>query len=103
MEEIFYTHAEWKVKPGHEAEFIKAWEELARVFSNLAGRPLRRTLIQSWADPSLFYSFGTWKSMDDIVAMRLDPQAQAAFQKIIGLCREAGTPSACRVIADIQL
>lgn len=102
MEEVIYTHAQWRVKPGREAEFIKAWQELANVFQNLPARPLRGTLIQSLVDVSLFYSFGPWKSLSDIVAMRHDPRAQEAFQKIMELCVEA-TPSTYRMIANIQL
>jgi quinol monooxygenase YgiN len=102
MEEVIYTHAQWRVKPGHEAEFIKAWEELAKAFSKLPARPLRSTLIQSLVDVSLFYSFGQWKSLSDIVAMRHTPRAREAFQKVMDLCIEA-TPSTYRMIADIQL
>lgn len=101
MEEIIYTHALWRVKPGHEAEFIKAWGELANVFQKLPARPLRGTLIQSLVDSSLFYSFGPWKSLSDIVEMRRDPLAQEAFQKITALCIEAA-PSTYRMIADIK-
>ena len=102
MEEVIYTHAQWRVKPGREAEFIEAWEELANVFLNLPARPLRSTLIQSLIDVSLFYSFGEWRSLTDIVAMRHTPRAREAFQKIMDLCIEA-TPSTYRRIADIQL
>jgi quinol monooxygenase YgiN len=102
MGEVFYTHALWRVKPDGEAEFIKAWNELADVFSNLPDRPMRGTLIQSLTEPTLFYSFGPWKSLADIEAMRHDPQAQEAFQKIIELCAET-SPGTYRVVADIQL
>ena len=102
MEEVIYSHALWRVKPGREAEFIKAWRELANVFQNLPARPMGGTLIQSLVDSSLFYSFGPWKSLSDIVEMRRDPRAQEAFQKITELCIEA-SPSTYRMIADIQL
>jgi heme-degrading monooxygenase HmoA len=102
MEEVIYTHAQWRVKPGREAEFIKAWKDLAKAFSNLPARPLRSTLIQSLVDESLFYSFGQWKSLSDIVAMRHTPRAREAFQKAMELCIEV-TPSTYRMIADIQL
>ena len=102
MEEVFYTHALWRVKPDKEAEFIKAWKELADVFSNLPARPTRGTLIQSLTEPALFYSFGPWKSLADIESMRRDAHAQEAFRKIMELCSET-SPSAYRVVADIQL
>ena len=102
MEEVFYTHALWRVKPGQEAEFIEAWKQLAEVFSKLPHQPVRGTLIQSLTEPTLFYSFGPWKSMADIEAMRRDPQSQAAFQTIMKFCVETN-PSTYRVVADIQL
>jgi hypothetical protein len=101
MEEVIYTHAQWRVKPGREAEFVKAWREMIKAFSNLPARPMRGTLIQSLVDESLFYSFGQWKSLSDIVAMRHDPRAREAFQKVMELCVEA-SPSTYRMIADIQ-
>ena len=102
MEELFYTHALWRVKPNREAEFIAAWNGLASVFSNLPHKPIRSTLLQNLTDPTLFYSFGPWRSLADIEAMRSDPQSQEAFRKIMELCVEAN-PSTYRVVADIQL
>ena len=101
MEEVIYTHAQWRVKPGREAEFIKAWRELIQAFSNLPARPKRSTLLQSLVDESLFYSFGQWKSLSDIVAMRHDSRARDAFHKVMELCVEA-SPSTYRMIADIR-
>ena len=98
----FYTHALWKVKPGHEKEFIEAWMELSDLFSNLPNPPIRGTLIQSTTDSTLFYSFGPWRSLEDITAMRNDQPSQEGIKKIMSLCTEA-TPATYRVIKHIQL
>ncbi|HYO49774.1 MAG TPA: antibiotic biosynthesis monooxygenase [Chloroflexia bacterium] len=102
MEEAFYTHALWRVKPGHEEEFIAAWKALADAFSHLPDPPSHGTLIQSLTDPTLFYSFGPWDKLEDIEAMREDPQARQAIQDVMALCTEA-TPSSYRVVAEIRL
>lgn len=104
MEETsyLYTHALWQVKPGNEEEFIETWMELADVFSKLPDPPIRGTLIQSITDSTIFYSFGPWKSLNDISAMRDDPTSQSAIKKIMSLCTEA-TPETYRVVRHIQL
>jgi quinol monooxygenase YgiN len=102
MEETFYTHALWRVKPGHEEEFIAAWKALADTFLHLPTPSSHGTLIQSLTDPTLFYSFGPWDRLEDIEAMRQDPQARQAIQDVMALCTEA-TPSSYRVVAEIRL
>ena len=102
MEETYYTHALWKVKPGNEEAFIEAWRALGTAFGQLPNAPRKGTLIQSLADPTIFYSFGPWDSLDDIEAMRRDPGARQAIRRIIELCDEA-TPGDYRVVAEIRL
>ena len=40
MNEVFYTHAMWRVLPGREAEFITTWMTLADVFGRLPDPPV---------------------------------------------------------------
>ncbi|HEV2124363.1 MAG TPA: antibiotic biosynthesis monooxygenase family protein, partial [Chloroflexota bacterium] len=82
-----YTLARWYVKPGHEEAFLAAWQTLGAVFSTLPG-VRHGTLVQSVEDPLLFYSFGPWRSVEDIQAMRADPRAQAAFARLGEICTE---------------
>lgn len=102
MEDSYYTHAMWKVQPGREAEFVAAWQALSEVFSSLEGKPLWGSLLQSLADPSLFFSFGPWRSLSDVEAMRADPEAQAALARVKELCVEA-TPGAFRRVAHVEV
>ncbi|HKP54584.1 MAG TPA: antibiotic biosynthesis monooxygenase family protein [Chloroflexia bacterium] len=102
MAETYYTHALWRVKPGNEEAFIEAWKELGKAFGQLSSTPGNGTLIRSLTDPTLFYSFGPWDSLEDIEAMRRDAQAQQAIQRIIELCNEAA-PGAYHVVAEVQL
>jgi len=100
--ETYYTHALWRVIPGNEEAFIEAWKGLGKAFGQLPSPPGDGTLIQSLTDSTIFYSFGPWDSLEDIEAMRRDPQARQAIQRIVELCNEA-TPSAYRVVAEIRL
>lgn len=100
MEEIIYTLGVWRVHAGREAEFIAAWKDLGVVFASLPAPPTGKgVLIQSTTEPTLFYSFGPWRSLDDVTAMREVPRAQAAIQRLRELCSEA-TPGAFRVVAE---
>jgi hypothetical protein len=101
-ETTIYTHAEWRVNPGRETEFVRAWRELARAFASLAARPLWGTLLQSTEEPSLFYSFGPWASEADVLAMRADPDALAAIGRVTALCEHA-RPGSYRLVAHVTL
>ncbi len=84
-----YTLAMWRVKPGREEEFIQAWrEDLGAYFLSLPGA-IGGTLLRSVEDPRLFYSFGPWRSLEDIRAMRTDPRTLEVMGKLRELCEEA--------------
>ena len=102
MTESVYTLGVWRVKPGNEAAFIAAWKDLGAIFLRLPQPPEAGTgtLIQSLTNPSLFYSFGPWKSLDDVQAMREDVTAQDGIARLWALCTEA-TPGSFQVVATM--
>jgi hypothetical protein len=100
MPETIYTLGVWRVKPESESEFIAAWKALGVVFAQLPAPPMGKgTLIQSLTEPSLFYSFGPWPSVEAVQAMRQDPQAQAGISRLRELCTEA-IPGSFRLVAE---
>ncbi|MEX2581721.1 MAG: hypothetical protein WD766_00470 [Gemmatimonadota bacterium] len=100
MHESVYTLGAWRVRTGREAEFVAAWEELGQIFAALPHPPTGRgTLLQSTEDPGLFYSFGPWRRLEDIEAMRANPPAREGITNLIALCTEA-TPGSFRVVAE---
>ena len=101
MDEVYYTHALWRVKAGKAEEFIAAWKGLGKVFLEIGGTA-HGTLIQSLSDPTEFYSFGPWDSLEAMQAMRADARSQKAIRKVRGLCDEA-TPGAYRMVAQLHL
>lgn len=86
----FYTLGVWRVKPGKHGEFIGAWQSLGTIFKHLPHPPSGKgTLVQSVADPNLFYSFGPWETVDHVQAMRENQEAQRGIQALRELCTEA--------------
>src|SRR5437762_3355529 len=100
MQDTYYTHAMWRVKPGTEEQFIAAWKAMGTAFLALPGVKSRGTLIQSLTDPTLFYSFGPWDSPEQIEMMRADPAAQEAMRRVREYCEEA-TPGNFKVAAEV--
>lgn len=89
MKETVYTLAAWRVQDGRQQAFISARKELAEAFNALSDPPGKGVLTQSTSDPTLFYSFVPWKSMEAVDAMRNDPHAREGIKRLEGLCTEA--------------
>jgi heme-degrading monooxygenase HmoA len=99
MEGDVYNLAVWKVKPGQEESFIAGWKEGGAFVFTLPSPPIPPyVLIQSLGDPMLFYSFGAWRSLEDVQAMRAHPRTGELTGKLAALCEQA-TPGAFRVVA----
>jgi hypothetical protein len=54
--------------------------------------------LQSVDEPQQFYSFGPWRSVDDIQEMRSQPETANEIGKLMDLCEE-GRPGAFRFVA----
>lgn len=67
-----YTSGVWIAKPGQEAAFIAAWQELADWSLREVGASWA-TLLQDRSQVSRFVSFGPWESLEQIEAWRSDP------------------------------
>lgn len=94
MEGEAYTLGVWRVKEGREGEFVEAWKALSDYFLGLPNPPGPGTPVRGVDDPRLFYSFGPWKSLDDIQEMRSNPRSREVIGRLAALCDEAkpGTP-----------
>ena len=98
MADEVYTLGVWRVKDGRQSEFVEAWKGLGVYFRALPHPPGKGTLLQSLDDPQQFFSFGPWKTLDDIQAMRDHPDSATELSKLMDLCDE-GRPGAFRVAA----
>ena len=99
MKEMVYTLAAWRVQEGRHQAFISAWKDLGAAFNSLSDPPGKGVLIQSTSDPTLFYSFVPWNSMEAVQAMRNDHHAKEGIKRLEGLCTEA-TPGSFHVVAE---
>jgi hypothetical protein len=98
-EDTAYTLALWRIKEGREEVFVRAWKGLSDYFLDLPNPPGPGTLIRSVEDPQLFYSFGPWRSLEDIQKMRSDPRTPEMISKLAALCEEA-KPGTFQVVAS---
>jgi len=102
MSERAYTLAMYRVKAGQEDAFVSAWGALAETFSSLPEPPLWGTLIRHRTDPTLFYSFGPWRSAEHVRAMRENPAAAKAFGRLREFCDEL-TPGDYEVVTHVDV
>ena len=64
-----YTLAHWRTEPGHEEQFVAAWQALAdRTKALFPGASA--VLLRDRDDPSLFVSFGPWESPEVVAEWR---------------------------------
>ncbi len=98
MEQQVYTLGVWHVSENRHQDFINAWKELGDVFASLPDPPGKGVLVQSVSDPTLFYSFGPWNSLEAVESMRNDQRAREGIRKLADLCIDA-TPGTYRVVA----
>jgi hypothetical protein len=98
MSDEIYTLGAWRVKEGRQSDFVEAWKELGRFFRSLPNPPGEGTLLQSLDEPQQFYSFGPWRTIDDVQQMRGHPGTPEAISNLMALCEE-GHPGTFRVVA----
>jgi len=78
-----YTLGVWTVKPGHEDDFIEAWNALATAtVEDFPGATA--VLLRDRDDPSKFISSGPWDSLEQIETWR----ASNTFRDGVGQIRE---------------
>jgi hypothetical protein len=79
----YYTHALWMVKAGKLEAFLEAWQDLIlRLPREPNSGTAQLTLIQSLADPRIFYSFGPWGGMGN------DSNSKKAISELQSFCQE---------------
>ncbi len=79
-----YTAGRWKVVPGSEEEFVKAWKEMAEWTSTEIPGSSWATLVQHHEEPNVFLSFGPWESAEAIAVWRESPGFKDRVGRIRG-------------------
>lgn len=80
-----HTHGTWHVKKGREDDFVAAWHEMASWSNDEFGEVGGARLLQDDADPTLFYSVGSWPSDEAIAAWRTHPGFRKHLEAIADL------------------
>ena len=78
--EPFFTHGRWRVKPGLGNEFIAEWQRLADWATDELPEGPWAILLRDRDDPSQFFSFGPWTSLEAIADFR----ARSEFREAVG-------------------
>ena len=98
----YYTVGVWRAKEGRESDLVERWRAIGHAFNALPMPPAGTgTLVQSIDDPVLFYSFGSWPSLEAIAAMREDADAGVAIAGMQEICDEM-RPGTFRVVATVR-
>lgn len=78
-----YTCGIWIVKPGHEEQFIAAWQDLADWTGREVPGSRWAKLLRDRSTPNRFVSFGPWDSLEAIEHWR----SLAGWQERVGRIR----------------
>jgi hypothetical protein len=85
-----FSLAVFRVEASNVPAFKAAWASLCTTFLRLPAPPAGpMTLIQSTEDPEVFQSLGPWHSVQDIEAMRVDPEIVPLMKAMVALCIDA--------------
>jgi hypothetical protein len=84
------TLAVFHVVPEHQLAFQKAWQALCVAFLELPQPPSSSmTLIQSNTNSNIFQSLGSWRSVEDVQAMRQDSSIVPLMNAMVALTESA--------------
>jgi heme-degrading monooxygenase HmoA len=94
-----FTHTTWKVKPGHEDEFVERWREWAE-WSHRQGLRAHARLLRDVESPATFVSFGPWETIAAVRTWRAEAgyhERVARLQELV----EAFEPRTLEQVAEI--
>jgi quinol monooxygenase YgiN len=98
-----YTAGLWRAKPGHEEDFVAAWQAMAaRTAAEFPGA--HAELLRDRTDPALFLSVGPWADQDEVDRWRssetfrrgiaaIRPHLDSFEPHTMDVAASAGTPS----------
>jgi heme-degrading monooxygenase HmoA len=94
-----YTSGIWKVKPGHDAEFVEAWKDFVRWASEQTGSGTFR-LVRDVEDPSHYLSFAPWESFESQNAWKQTAEFSARMTNVRQHV-ESFEPSTYELVAEV--
>ena len=94
-----FTSGLWIVKPGKEADFIRAWDDFAKWTSERQPGAGHGHLLQDLETSTQFLSFGPWESAERIAEWRASSGFAEFFAKARELCSEI-QPRTLKLVAQ---
>jgi heme-degrading monooxygenase HmoA len=81
-----YSAADWQVRAGREAEFVRAWNDFIRW--TVEEVPGARTfhLLRDEQNSGRFVSFGSWDSMETVQAWGRHERFAEMYGRCVELC-----------------
>ncbi len=76
-----YTTGSWKPFPGHEGDFIAAWEEFMDWATSLPGAG-EAILARDLRDPERFVSFAAWDSVASMRGWKDSPEFKPRMSRV---------------------
>jgi hypothetical protein len=96
-----FTLAVFRVSSNNQKAFIAAWEALCSAFLRLPQPPATNmTLIQSTENLEVFQSLGAWHSLEDVQAMRNNPEIIPLMNVMVAVTDQA-QPGVFQVIGVV--
>lgn len=76
------TNGVWRVRSGHEAEFIQEWTDFAQWAATMPGADTLR-LACDHADPQRYLSFAPWRDADAAHAWKQTPEFRQRIAQVL--------------------
>lgn len=81
MSELVTTGV-WRVRSGHEAEFIQEWTDFAQWAAQMPGADTLRLACDN-ADPQRYVSFAPWRDADAAHAWKQTPEFRQRIAQVL--------------------
>jgi len=89
--EAFWTHGRWRVKSGAEDQFVAEWMHLADWAKDALPAAPWAVLLRDREDPSQFFSFGPFLTLEAIAEFRGRAEFAEALERMRPLLDSAET------------
>ncbi len=94
MHENFYQQALYVVKDGNEDLFIAAWDKFINALAEASvAQFIKGTLIQNQSNSKIFYSFGSWESLEPIKNLQQNTAIKNTLSNMSNLCEKVEADS----------
>ncbi len=95
-----YTHGTWLVKPGEDADFVRAWTEFVTWASSFPGAGTFR-LVRDVEEPTKYMSFAPWESFEAQKEWKDTPEFRDRIMRVRVHCDDF-QPSVFELVTSVD-